>query len=174
MPELPPQSRITCRINGEILTITIPRSPTRVGCIGGSWSAAAVCGFLAVCFTAQGMLGGNLLWTAAGFFFFLITGWQLLALRGGLLHAPGAIKLEVTPESLARISGPAETPHRRHWPRSAIIAIRVEPQSPSGPASLCLQLRDDPPSICLYSCDDPDELEWLADQIRRRLSGTAR
>jgi hypothetical protein len=172
MPELPPQSRITSRINGEILTITIPRTSTRVGRMSGSWSAAAVFGFLAVCFTVQGMLGGNLLWTGVGFLAFLIAGWQLLALRGGLLHAPGAIKLEVGPESLARISGRAETPHRRHWPRFSITAIRVEPRSASGPASLCLQLRDDPSSVHLYSCDDPGELDWIAEQIRRRLSGT--
>jgi hypothetical protein len=172
MPELPPQSRITSRLDGEVLSITIPRSSARVGCIGGSWAAAAAFGFLAVCFTAQGMLHNNLFWTGGGFFFFLITGWQLLALRGGILQAPGTIRLEIGPESLAKIRGPAGTPIRRNWPRSAITAIRVEPKSADGPASLCMQIRDESSSICLYACEDADELEWIAEQINRRLSGT--
>src|ERR1700689_2438188 len=129
MPELPPQSRVTSRIDGEILSITIPRSPARVGCIGGSWSAAAVFGFLAVCCGTQGLLRGHILWTAAGFSFFLIAAWQILALRGGFLHGFGAIKLEIGPESLAKISGPAETPLRRSWPRATITGIQVEPKS---------------------------------------------
>jgi hypothetical protein len=172
MPELPPQSRITSRIDGEILSIAIPRSPARVGCIGGSWSAAAVFGFLAVCCGTQGLLSGHILWTAAGFSFFLIAGWQILALRGGFLHGLGAIKLEICPESLAKISGSADAPHRQHWLRSIIIGIQIEPKSATGPASLYLQLLGDPSPVRLFSCDDPEEMEWIAEQIRRRLSGT--
>jgi hypothetical protein len=170
MPELPPQSRITSRIDGDVLSINIPRSSARLGCIGGSWSMAAVFGFLTVCSFAQGFFGGNPAWTAAGIVFFLFTGWQLLVLRGGLLRAPGTIRIEIGPESLSKISGPDAGPHRRSWPRPTITAIHVEPKSASGPASLNLQLRDEPAAISLYSCDDPEELEWIADQIRRRLS----
>jgi hypothetical protein len=169
MPELPPQSRVTSRIDGEILSISIPRSSARLGCIGGSWSLAAVFGFLTVCSFAQGIFGGNLAWTAAGFFFFLITGWQLLALRGGILRAAGTIRIEITPDVLSKISGTADAPHRRSWPRAVITGIQVERKSASGPASLSLQLRDEPNAISLFSCDDPEELEWIAEQIRRRL-----
>jgi hypothetical protein len=170
MSELPPQSRVTSRIDGEVLSISIPRSSARLGCIGGSWSLAAVFGFLTVCSFAQGVFGGNASWTAAGFFFFLMTGWQLLALRGGLLRASGTIRIEVGPESLSKVSGPGASPYRRSWLRAVIIGVRVEPKSGSGPASLNLQLRDESAVISLCSCDDPEELEWIADQIRRRLS----
>jgi hypothetical protein len=170
MPELPPQSRITSRIDGDVLSISIPRSSARLGCIGGSWSMAAVFGFLTVCSFAQGIFGGNPAWTAAGFFFFLVTGWQLLALRGGLLRAPGTIRIEVGPESLSTVSGPGTGPHRRIWPRAVIIGIQVEQKSASGTASLSLQIRDEPNAISLFSCDDVEELEWIADQIRRRLA----
>jgi hypothetical protein len=171
MPELPPQSRVTSRIDGEVLSITLPRSSARIGCIGGSWAGAAVFGFLAICSFAQGTFSGNLIWTGAGFFFFLFTGWQLLALRGGILRAPGTVKLEIAPESFAIVSGPADTPHRRSWPRSAITGIRVEPKKTAGPTSLFLELRDEPRSVCLYSGSDAEEMEWIAEQIRKRLSG---
>ncbi|HEY1922291.1 MAG TPA: hypothetical protein VGG44_05960 [Tepidisphaeraceae bacterium] len=170
MPELPPQSRITSRIDGEILSISIPRSSTRLGCIGESWSLAAVFGFLTICSFAQGVFGGNPAWTAAGFFFFLITGWQLLALRGGLLRPPGITKIEISPESLSKLSGSANAPHRRSWPRSVIVDVRVEPKSDSGPASLNLHVQGESNAVSLFSCDDPEELEWIADQIRRRLA----
>ncbi len=142
MPELPPQSRVISRIDGEILSITLPQSRA-IGCIGGSWAGAAVFSFLAICSFAQGTFSGNLIWTGAGFFFFLFTGWQLLALRGGILR-PRNSQTRNSTESFAIVSGPADTPHRRSWPRSAITGIRVEPKKTAGPTSLFLELRDEP------------------------------
>jgi hypothetical protein len=168
MADLPPQSRISCRIDGQVLSITLPRSSARVGCMGGNWAAAAVFAFLAVSCTAQGILGGNLLWTAAGFFFFLIAGWQLLALRGGIFHAPESTKLEIGPDSLVKIGGPTDAPQRVQWPRSAITDIRVEPRSSSGSACLNLHLNDAPQVVCLLSSSDADEMHWIAEQIRRK------
>jgi len=62
------------------MTIIIPKAADSSG--GGSWAAAAAFAFLTVTFMAQGLLSGNLLWTGAGFFCLLLTGWQMLALRG--------------------------------------------------------------------------------------------
>lgn len=166
MQKLPPQSRISSRIVGSDTTILIPGNyGSSRGCIAGSFSAAAVFAFLTVTFIAQGMLSKNLLWTGGGLFFFLLTGWQLLALHVLPRANSSRIQLEITPELLARITGPADAPQRRQWLRSAVADIRVE-QEPAAPPELRIHFNDGQPAFCLLSGLDPDELWWMAEQIR--------
>jgi hypothetical protein len=157
-PELPPQSRISSRIDGSEMTLLIPRANRRQ--IPGGWTAAF--GFLAITFTAQGFLSGNRLWSAGGFLFFLLTACQLLFRLGSSLRNSGEIKLQITPDVLTAITGPAEAPMHRHWPRSAISSIRAEPPK------LNLYLASRQPSVCLLSGLDPAELAWISDQIHRK------
>jgi len=158
-PELPPQSRISSRINGSEMTILIPRSIRGSGgCVPGSLAVAFA--FLGVTFTAQGLLTRNPLWSIGGLLFFLLTGWQLLARFGPSLKTPRQISLKITPETLTALTGSPESPMSRHWPRSTIIRIRAEPPK----LNLYLIGRDTP--VCLLSDLDPAELEWIADQIR--------
>ena len=111
MAELPPHSQISLRIDGNAMTITIPSAagPSR-GLLGGrqslrggNWAAAAAFAFLAVTFIAQGILSGKPAWTGAGLVCFLVTAWQMVALRG--LPA-GHVKLQISPDQLTRITGP--------------------------------------------------------------------
>jgi hypothetical protein len=157
-PELPPQSRISSRIDGGEMTILIPRSARAAGCVPGSLSVAFA--FLAVTFTAQGLLMRNALWSFGGLLFFLLAGWQLLARFGPSLKNPSQIQLQISPEVLKMTTGSAETPVSRQWPRSTISEIRAEPPK----LNLYLIGRDAP--VCLLSDLDPAELNWIAEQIR--------
>jgi hypothetical protein len=158
-PELPPQSRISSRIDGSEMTILIPRSArTARGWVPGGLAIAFA--FLAVTFTAQGLLTRNPLWSIGGLLFFLLTGWQILARFGPALKTPSQIKLQISPEILTATTGSSEAPMSRHWPRSAISSIRAEPPM----LNIYLTGRDTP--VCLLSDLDPAELVWIADQIR--------
>jgi hypothetical protein len=163
MAELPPHSRISLRIDGSGMTIIIPKAADSSG--GGSWAAAAAFAFLTVTFMAQGLLSGNLLWTGAGFFCLLLTGWQMLALRGLPGGKSGQTKLQITPDQLAKITGPANAPQRQQWPRSAVTDVRVDPESDSKPPSLTLHFSDGKPPVCILTGLDPAELNWIAEEI---------
>jgi hypothetical protein len=160
-PELPPQSRISSRVDGSEISILIPRSTgASGGCVPGSLVVAFA--FLAVTFTAQGLLTRNPLWSIGGLVFFLLTGWQILARFGPALKTPSQIKLQISPEALTVTTGSAEKPMSRRWTRSAISSIRAEPPM----LNIYLTGRDTP--VCLLSDLDPAELEWIADQIRAK------
>jgi hypothetical protein len=170
MLELPPHSRISLRIDGGATTITIPKAsgPLR-GCLGGSWAAVSAFAFLAVTFTAQGVLSGNPRWTVAGLFCALLAAWQMVALHG--LPA-GHVRLEISPDQISRITGHDKSPQRQQWPRSAISGIRVD--SNSNPAALSLHFNNRQPPACILSGNDPAELNWIAEQIRKKwgMTGT--
>jgi hypothetical protein len=145
------------------MTITIPKAAGSTS--GGSWAATAALAFLTVTCIAQGILSGNHLWTGAGLVCLLLTGWQLAALRGLPGGTSGQTKLQITPDQLAKITGPANAPQRQQWPRSAVADIRVDPESDSKPPGLSLHFGDGKPPVCILSGPDPDELNWIAEQI---------
>jgi len=160
MAELPAESRISCRIEGDDTVLRIPKlAGASRGCFGGSWSVAAAFGFLAVTFAAQGILSKNLGWTFAGFGCFLAAGWQLLALRG-LPQNSQEIEIRVGPESLSRVMQTI----RRDWARSAVADLCIEGNSKL--IELRLHLKDGKDSVCLLSGIDREELEWIREQIR--------
>jgi hypothetical protein len=163
MAELPPHSRISLRIDGNGMTITVPKADGSSP--GGSWAATAAFAFLTVTFIAQGLLSGDLLWTGAGIICFLLTGWQIMILRGLPAGKSGQTKLQITPDQLAKITGPANAPQRQQWPRSAVTNIRVDPESDSKPAGLSLHFSDGKPPVCILSGPDPAELNWIAEEI---------
>jgi hypothetical protein len=161
LTELPPQSRISSRIDGSEMTILIPRSAR----IAGGWIPTGLMiafGFLAVTCTAQGVLTQNPRWFIAGLFFFVLAGWQLLAHLGPMLKTPSQIKLQITQEFLTATIGSAEAQTSRHWPRSTISSIRAEPPK----LNIYLTSRDTP--VCILSDLEPAELLWIAEQIRVR------
>jgi len=145
------------------MTITIPKPAGSSS--GGSWAAAAAFAFLTVTFMSQGLLSGNMLWCAAGFFCLFLTGWQMIALRGLPAGKSGHTKLQITPDQLAKITGPANAPQRQQWARSAVTDIRVDPESDSKPPSLSLHFSDGKPPVCILSGLDPAELNWIAEEI---------
>ncbi|HEX4056449.1 MAG TPA: hypothetical protein VHX86_19480 [Tepidisphaeraceae bacterium] len=165
MQELPPQSRISSRIEGGNTTLLIPgNSASSRGCIAGSFSAAAVFGFLTVVCMAQGIFSKNLLWTGGGFFFFILTAWQLLALRILPRTSSTHTQLEITPELLSETTGLANAQRRRQWLRATVADICVEQQS--GVPELRVRFNDGQDTVCILSGLDPDELRWVAEQIR--------
>jgi hypothetical protein len=163
MAELPTHSRISLRIERNGVTITIPKAAGSSS--GGSWAAAAAFAFLTVTFIAQGILSGNLLWAGAGFFCLLIAGWQMAALGALPTGKSGQTKLQITPDQLAKITGPDKAPQRQQWPRSAVTDIRVDPESDSKPPGLSLHFNDGKPPVCILSGIDPAELNWIAEEI---------
>jgi len=91
--------------------------------------------------------------------------WQMLALRGLPGGKSGQTKLQITPDQLAKITGPANAPQRQQWPRSAVADVRVDPESDSKPPSLSLHFNDGKPPVCILSGPDPAELNWIAEEI---------
>lgn len=164
MVELPPQSRISLRLDREGMTIVIPKSS---GKTKGSWGLAAGAAFLTVTFIAQGLLSGNHAWTGAGLLCFIVTAWQFILLRGSP-GMEGQTKLQVTGDRLAKIVGPEDAPQRQNWQRSAIAELRVETESGSNRAGLCMHFKDEQPPAWLLSDGDSRELDWIAEQIRTR------
>jgi hypothetical protein len=151
--ELPPQSRISSRITGNDLVITIPRRT-----LGASASGFAVAmAFLGIVFCVQGILTHNDLWSLGGIFLFLLAALAFANRIRTAMKSRGEIRLQITPESLAI------TPNPRQWKRSDIDAIRAEPPM------LNLYLTAQPAPICLLSDLDAAELQWLADQISTHL-----
>ena len=163
MAELPAQSRISSRIEGDELVVIIPKSGgTPRGCAGGSWGLAAMFGFLAVTFVAQGFFSKNLEWTAAGMACFLVAGCQLAVLRG-LPGKAGEIQIRIGNEHLTRVSRTGEMKQSRDCSRSAVAAIRV-----GGNSGLLLHLKDGKGQESLVSGLEAQELEWIAEQIRHK------
>jgi hypothetical protein len=165
MQELPPQSRISCRLDGQTLAITIPGPSVDPG---GSWGLIAIFAFLAVTCTTQGLLSGDHGWTIAGAVSFLITGWQLYGMRGAAFHTARAVKLEISPEFLSLVTGPSNAPQRRRWAKADVSDIRTETNADSESSELRLQLRNGQPAISLVSGIDPAELSWISEQIHRK------
>lgn len=152
-PELPPQSRITSRIVGRELTITIPRPS-----FGSTSSGIAVAmAFLGIVFLAQGVLTRNPLWSVGGIFFFLLAALSFAIRLRAVTKSGGEINLKITDESVA------VTPSPRPWPRQIISAIRAEPPK------LNLYLTTQSAPVCLLSHRDPAELLWIGDQISTHL-----
>lgn len=138
------------------------------GCLAGSYSAAAVFGFLTVTFVVEGIISKNHLWTGGGFLFFVLTTWQLIALSAASPGNSSRIQLEITPELLSETAGPADPGapgRRRQWLRSAVADVRIEQES-DGPPELRIHFNDGQDAFCLLSGLDPDELRWVAEQIR--------
>lgn len=164
MLDLPPESRIQSKLENNDTVLTIPKPPRKSqGCIRGSWSVAAVFGFLAVTFAAQGIFTKNSGWLFAAVPCLLITAWQLLLLRG-LPGNFGEIQIRIGPEYLSRVARQGEFEQRRDWPRSVIADICLEPADKS--LELRLHMKDGSDPICLLTRMDPKELEWIAEQIR--------
>ena len=169
MAELPAHSRISLRIDGNGMTLTIPRATDSSGDFpAGSWAVTAIFAFLTVTLVAQGILTGNHLWTGAGFVCFVIAAWQWRAMGGGRARHSGQTKLQITQNQLAKITGPLKAPQRQQWARSAIADIRVEAESDSAPPGLSLHFSDGKPAVRILSGGDPEELNWIAEQIRIR------
>ena len=161
MAELPAQSRITSRIDGDEIVLTIPNAAGGSrGCLQGSWGVAAVFGFLAITFAAQGFLSKNLGWTVGGVVCFVITAWQLVDLRG-LAGRSGRIEIRVGSETLSRRRFVGEAVERGDWMRSGVEGIGVE----EGRA-LRLRLKGENDAVSLVSGIDLEELKWIEGQIR--------
>ena len=165
MQELPPQSRISCRLEGHTLAITIPGPSVNAG---GNWGLIAIFAFLAVSCITQGLLTNVHTWTIAGFVSALIAGWQLYAMRGAAFHAHKAVKLEISPEFLSLVSGPNNAPLRQRWSKADVSDIRTEMNAASSTSQLLLQLRNGQPAISLVTGTDPAELNWISEQIHRK------
>jgi hypothetical protein len=162
MVELPPQSRISLRMDREGMTITIPKSS---GKPRGSWGLVAIAAFLAVAFIAQGVLSGNHGWTGAGLLCFIVAAWQFMLLRG-MPGNDGQTKLQITGEWLARIVGTDDAPQRLDWQRSSVSEVRVETDTESNRAGVCARFNNKQPPVWLVFDGDLQELEWIAEQIR--------
>jgi hypothetical protein len=165
MQELPPQSRISCRLEGQTLAITIPGPSVNAG---GNWGIIAIFAFLAVSCTTQGLLTGERGWTLVGLVSALIAGWQLYAMRGAASHAAKAVKLEISPEFISLVTGPSNAPMRQRWAKADVADLRTEASAGSASAELLLQLRNGQPAISLVSTSDPAELNWISEQIHRK------
>jgi hypothetical protein len=146
MTDLPAQSRITSRTDGSTLIITIPLR-RRGGC--ASWGGVAAFAFLAIVCMTQGMLARRLGWTAVGLVFLVIAAWQW-----AMLARWGTVVIEISPESMTLIQ--SGTAGRSRWDRANVPRVRADTGGLRLAASIILPGHD------------PDELEWLADQIRRK------
>jgi hypothetical protein len=162
MPDLPPQSRITSKIEGDELVLTIPHpAPASRGCLSGSWGATAAFAFLAITFIAQGLFSKQTSWSIAGLFCAAIAILQLPTLRAIRSRNAALTILRIAPGHITRITGPAQTPIRTEWQRPAISKLSVSPPN------LHLHSQFAPSSpVCLLSTPDPTELAWIAHQIR--------
>jgi hypothetical protein len=158
LPELPPQSRISSRVDGNDLIIVIPKSaraPLHFGLTAGA-------AFLAVTFTAQGLLAHSSAWSVAGFFFLLAAALLLAVDFARSLRNPRESTLQITTDGLTLLTGPTDSAARRSWPRSSIASICAEPPT------LNLYFSNPQPPICLLKGLDNAELNWIANQIRIR------
>ncbi len=164
MVELPPQSRISLRVDREGMTIVIPKP---MGKSKGSWGLAAIAAFLTVSFIVQGLLSGNQAWTGVGLLCFIVTAWQLMALRG-LAARDDQTKLQVTGEHLVRFAGPADSPQRTDWQRAKVSELKVEKESESNRTGLRMHFKDKQAPAWLVMDGDSQELDWVAEQIRKR------
>ena len=161
MPDLPPQSRINSKIEGNELVLTIPHpTPASRGCLAESWGAAAAFAFLAITFIAQGLLSKEIAWSIASLLCALIALIQLPTLRAIRSPSTAHAILRIAPDRITRITGPAQSPIRTEWTRQAISKLTV-----SAP-NLHLHTQFAPSPVCILSTPDPAELEWIAHQIR--------
>jgi hypothetical protein len=162
MVELPPQSRISLRIDREGTTITIPKSS---GKPRGSWGVAAGAAFLTVTLVAQGVLSGNHAWTGAGLLCFIVAAWQFM-LRRGMPGNDANTRLQISGERLARIMGPENAQQRQDWQRASVSEVRVETDAQTNQLGLSMHFNKNQPPVWLVQDGDMQELEWIAEQIR--------
>jgi hypothetical protein len=161
--ELPAESRITSRIEGDNTVITIPISGTSSrGCFGGSWGATAVFGFLGITFAAQGFLTRNLGWVLAGMGCLVVTAFQLAILQG-LPRKSSRIEISTGAESLSCAIYRVQAAERKSWVRSAVAKIEVEANG-----KLCVRLTESGEICCLAEGLDRQESEWIVEQIRHK------
>jgi hypothetical protein len=146
------------------MTIVIPKP---IGKSKGSWGLAAIASFLAVSFIVQGLLSGNHAWTGVGLLCFIVAVWQLMSLRG--LRGPDEqTKLQVTAEHLVRFAGPADRPQRTDWQRSSVSELKVEKETESNRTGLRMHFKDKQAPAWVVIDADSQELDWVAEQIRKR------
>jgi hypothetical protein len=169
MAELPPHSRISLRIDGNGMTLIIPRSTGSAGDFpAATWAVIAIFAFLAVTLMAQGLLSGYHMWTGTGLLCLVIAAWQWIALAGRPGGKSGQTKLQIAPNLLIKITGPVKAPQRQQWGRSTIADVRVDPEGESAEPALNLHFSDGKPPVCILSGNEPEELNWIAEQIRLR------
>jgi hypothetical protein len=153
MTELPADSRITSRADGSALIITIPfRRQHRLA----SWGGAASFGFLAIVCLAQGVLRGQLGWVAAGLGFLIIAAWQW-----ALLARWGTAVIEISPDWMTIRQGGSAAGQNR-WNRADVSEVRADAGA--------LRIGGAGSSVAVLNGQDADELQWLAEQIRRQWS----
>jgi hypothetical protein len=164
--DLPPESRITAFVTGDVLCITVPSSPTKAGCLTGSWAGAAASGFLAVTFITQGMLSHNPFFSISGALCFGISAWQIAARRSELFFKGDPAIFEITLETIRLTRGPpAKLPQT--WLRSEVQNVLPDTRDKFGRAPLILHLVNCPP-VALFSALQYEESRWMAAQIRRK------
>jgi hypothetical protein len=156
--ELPPQSRITSRAVGSELTISIPRASRANFPVG--WTAATA--FLAITFTAQGVLTHSVEWSAGGLAIFILFVALLLVGFAKSLSRPSPVVLKIAPESLTVTTGAGKDQIVKTWPKSSISSLRCEL------SRLDIYLNNVPRPICLIRGHEELDLAWIADQINIR------
>jgi hypothetical protein len=147
MTELPADSRITSRAVGSTLTITIPLARKSRW---ASWGGTASFAFLAVVCLAQGMLERRLGWTGAGIAFLVVGAWQ-----GAMLARWGTAVIEISSDSMTILQS-GRAPEQSRWNRSDVSEVRAETAGLRVGADTVLRGHN------------PHELQWLAEQIRRK------
>jgi hypothetical protein len=159
--ELPPQSRITSCASGSELTISIPRASRANFPVG--WTVATA--FLAITFTAQGILTHSVEWSASGLAIFILFMALLLVGFAKSLSRPSPVALKITPGSLTVTTGSGKNQIAKTWPKSSISGLRCEL------SRLNLYVNDVPRPICLLKGHEELDLAWIADQVRQKWSG---
>jgi hypothetical protein len=164
--DLPPESRITSRLKGDVLHITVPPASLKAGCLTGSWALCAACGFLAVSSITQGLLTHHPFWSLGGVICFALAGWQL-ALRRGSFGGGAPVIIEITPDLLCILpNGSSEQPPQV-WRRQAVRDIDAAPAASLDRAGLNIHPLG-APSVTLLRSLTPEESRWLAGQIKRK------
>jgi hypothetical protein len=153
--ELPAESRISSRAEGDEFTISIPGRGT-IGSMSGSVVVAA---FLGLTFLAQGIISHQVGWSIAGALFFVIAAAMLSRnIARSFLHRQGTT-LRMDSAELVLETGPG----RRSWKLAGIAQIGADA------GGLFLRLADKRPVIKLAGGLEPAEAIWIAEQLQHHL-----
>jgi len=152
---LPAESRIVSRVEGDDFVITIPGG--RRGRTGLGWSAGAA--FLGLTFTTQGLLTHRAEWSAAGLASFLFAMVMSLKSVKMLVRNQQRIKLRISPASLAL----EYSEGRRLWKLNDIGRVHAED------GDLNLYQTGGGPVVKLAGGLMQGEGEWVGEQIQRYL-----
>jgi hypothetical protein len=161
MPELPAESRIVSRVDGGNFVIVIPRLNFRPPALG--WIAAVA--FLAVTFTAQGIVTRSAGWSAAGLIGFLFAGAMLLGLFVRVARQPRNIEIVCTPRAIEIRSRIAGAVQERRWEMEKIREIGWDG------GSVVLHQGNGDKTALLPGGVSAAEGAWIVEQIRRRIIG---